>query len=57
MKGYLAESGSILPLISLVVFVTIFTLVILYLLTDRRKKHHRTMSALPLEDSEYGHHG
>ena len=57
MKGYLAESGSILPLISLIVFVTIFSLVVVYLLTDRRKTHHCTMSALPLEDSEDGPHG
>lgn len=40
----------IMPLLSLLFFVGIFTLVVLYVVTDRRRQHNARMAAKPLDD-------
>lgn len=50
LKEILTPSGSVLPLIALVLFFGIALLVILYIATDRRKQHRSRMEAMPLDD-------
>ncbi len=50
LKEILTPSGSVLPLIALVLFFGIALLVILYIVTDRRKQHRSRMEAMPLDD-------
>lgn len=50
LKEILTPSGSVLPLIALVLFFGIALLVILYIVTDRRKQHRTRMEAMPLDD-------
>ena len=50
LKENLTPSGSVLPLIALVLFFGIALLVILYIVTDRRKQHRSRMEAMPLDD-------
>ncbi|HEX3135275.1 MAG TPA: hypothetical protein VHX44_17040 [Planctomycetota bacterium] len=50
LKEILTPTGSALPLIALVLFVGIALLVILYIVTDRRRGHRSRMEAMPLDD-------
>lgn len=50
LKEILTPTGSVLPLIALVLFFTIALLVILYIATDRRKQHRNRMEHMPLDD-------
>ena len=50
LKEILTPTGSVLPLIALVLFFGIALLVILYIVTDRRKQHRSRMEAMPLDD-------
>lgn len=50
LKEILTPTGSVLPLIALVLFFGIALLVILYIATDRRKQHRSRMEAMPLDD-------
>jgi hypothetical protein len=43
--------ATILPLIALLIFVGLSLMVIVYVLTDRRHRHHQRMAALALDDS------
>lgn len=44
------DGGSILPLIATVIFVTFFVVMFLFVLTDRRRSHHRRMESLIHDD-------
>lgn len=46
------DGGSILPLISLVLFSGIFFTVLFYVFFDRRRSHLDHMAALPLDDED-----
>lgn len=50
LKEILTPTGSVLPLIALVLFFGIALLVILYIVTDRRKQHRSRMESMPLDD-------
>lgn len=50
LKEILTPTGSVLPLIALVLFFAIALLVILYIATDRRKQHRSRMESMPLDD-------
>ena len=50
LKEILAPTGSVLPLVALVLFFAIALLVILYIATDRRKQHRKRMESMPLDD-------
>lgn len=54
MKYFIVESGSILPILSTILFVTVFSLVCIFLLTDKRKGHHERMASLSLDDNNEG---
>ena len=44
------DGGSVLPLVSTVIFVSFFVLMFLFVMTDRRRSHHRRMESLILDD-------
>ena len=46
--------AGILSLIPLVLFSSIFVAVLIYVLTDRRRSHHRAMERMPLDDGSLG---
>jgi hypothetical protein len=50
LKEILTPTGSVLPLIALVLFFAIALLVVLYIATDRRKQHRKRMESMPLDD-------
>lgn len=50
LKEILTPTGSVLPLVALVLFFAIALLVIFYIATDRRKQHRSRMEAMPLDD-------
>jgi hypothetical protein len=50
MKNYIAEQGSLLPVLSTILFLTIFVVVLILLATDRRVAHRRRMEAMALDD-------
>ncbi|TVR13792.1 MAG: hypothetical protein EA401_05925 [Planctomycetota bacterium] len=51
----LPDSGSVVyPIIGLILFTSLFLLLLIYLLTDRRRDHHRRMEALALDDGTDG---
>lgn len=50
LKEILTPTGSVLPLVALVLFLAIALLVIFYIATDRRKQHRSRMEAMPLDD-------
>lgn len=57
MKTYIVESGSVLPILSTILFLTIFVVVVIFLLTDRRQGHHERMRHLSLDDDRGPDHG
>ena len=46
--------AGLLTLIPLVLFSAIFVAVLVYVLTDRRRSHHRAMEHMPLADDGNG---
>lgn len=50
MKHYLAEQGSLLPVLSTILLLTIFTVVVILLATDRRREHLRRMGSMALDE-------
>ncbi len=50
LKEILTPSGSFLPQIALLLFVAIAVLVVVYIITDRRRDHRKRMEAMPLDD-------
>ena len=56
MRQLLEHTSQWGPIVGLVICFTIFTLVLLHQLSDRRPKHAKKMSALPLNDGEGVHH-
>lgn len=56
MKEYLVSYGSVFPILSLILFVTIFVLVLLYVFTDNRVDHQHHMRNLALDDAEGNEH-
>jgi hypothetical protein len=50
MLHYLREHGSVVPLIVMLGFMGMAALVLMYVLTDRRRSHLRRMESLPLDD-------
>lgn len=50
LKEILSPTGSILPQVALVLFCVIALLVIVYILTDRRRDHRQRMESMPLDD-------
>jgi hypothetical protein len=46
--------ADILTVIPLLLFSAIFLTVLIYVLTDRRRAHHRAMEHMPLADGERG---
>jgi cbb3-type cytochrome oxidase subunit 3 len=50
MRQLTDDGGSLLPIISLVLFVAFFVGVIVYIVTDRRRGHLARMESLPLDD-------
>lgn len=50
LKEILTPTGSVLPLVALVMFFAIALLVIVYIVTDRRRGHRSRMEAMPLDD-------
>ncbi len=49
--SFLRDHGWSLPLVLLVGFFAFFSLICLYVLFDRRRRHLDRMAALPLEDA------
>jgi hypothetical protein len=49
---WIGEHGSALPLIAMLLFVGIGTLVTLYVATDRRAEHRRRMGAMAVDDDQ-----
>jgi hypothetical protein len=52
LKELLGDHGSILPQVALVLFVLIAIVVVLYVITDRRRGHREQMEAMPLDDGK-----
>jgi cbb3-type cytochrome oxidase subunit 3 len=50
LKEILTPHGSVLPQIALVLFVLIAVLVVVYVVTDRRRDHRKRMESMPLDD-------
>lgn len=50
IRAVLGQDPGLMPLIALLLFAGLAALVTLYLLTDRRRAHHRAMERMPLED-------
>lgn len=50
LKEILTPHGSVLPQIALVLFVLIALLVVVYVVTDRRRDHRKRMESMPLDD-------
>jgi cbb3-type cytochrome oxidase subunit 3 len=50
LKEIIAPTGSILPLLALLMFFAIALVVIVYIATDRRKQHRSRMESMPLDD-------
>lgn len=50
IRAVLGQDPGVMPVIALLLFSTLAVLVTLYLLTDRRRAHHRAMERMPLED-------
>ena len=50
LKEILTPHGSVLPQIALVLFVVIAVIVVVYVLTDRRRDHRSRMESMPLDD-------
>jgi hypothetical protein len=50
LKEILTPHGSIWPQVALILFVLIAVLVVVYILTDRRRGHRERMEAMPLDD-------
>lgn len=50
LKEILTPHGSIWPQVALVLFVLIACLVVIYVLTDRRRDHRKRMESMPLDD-------
>jgi Flp pilus assembly protein TadB len=50
MHHLLGAYAGVMPTIALVIFVTVATLVTIYVVTDRRRAHHRRMEAMALDD-------
>jgi cbb3-type cytochrome oxidase subunit 3 len=50
LKEIITPTGSVLPLIALVMFFGIALLVIIYIVTDRRRGHRSRMESMPLDD-------
>ena len=46
----LDDGGSIMPLISTVMFFVFFAVMFLFVLTDRRRSHHRRMEGIMHDD-------
>lgn len=56
MRQLLEHTSQWGPILGLIICFTIFTLVLLHQLSDRRPKHAQKMSALPLNDGEGAQH-
>lgn len=52
LAGNVADLISLIPLL---LFSGIFLAVLVYVLTDRRRDHHRAMERMPLADGEPEH--
>lgn len=50
LKEILTPHGSMLPQVALILFVLIAVLVVVYILTDRRRGHRERMESMPLDD-------
>lgn len=55
IKELTANADSIWGILSTCLCFGIFLGVVIYLLTDRRRQHHRRMEALPLDDGTKPH--
>ena len=51
LEHLLGGYATFMPLIALLIFVGVSLVVIVYVLTDHRRSHHRRMAALALDDS------
>jgi hypothetical protein len=49
LAGNVADIFSLIPLL---LFSAIFIIVLIYVLTDRRRAHHRAMEHMPLADGD-----
>jgi len=50
-----AHASQMMPIISTVMCSSLFALLFIYVVTDRRRGHHRTMEHLPLDDGKNHH--
>ncbi len=51
LAGNVADVLTVIPLI---LFSAIFLAVLIYVITDRRRAHHRAMERMPLADGDRG---
>ena len=47
---FAGDGGSIMPLIATVMFTLFFALMFLFVITDRRRSHHRRMESIMHDD-------
>ncbi len=50
LKELIGDHGSILPQLALVLFFLIAIIVVIYIITDRRRGHRQHMESMPLDD-------
>jgi hypothetical protein len=50
-----SQASHVLPIISTVMCSSLFAVLFIYVMTDRRRSHHRTMEHLPLDDGKGTH--
>ena len=50
MHHLLGAYAGAMPTIALIIFVSVSVLVTIYVVTDRRRAHHRHMEAMALDD-------
>ena len=54
MRHLVEPIQSVLPLIGTLGCFALFCLVLFYVFSDRRRKHHDRMCRMPLEDDRHG---
>ena len=52
MHHLLGAYAGVMPTIALIIFVTVSVLVTVYVITDRRRAHHRRMEAMALDEAK-----
>jgi hypothetical protein len=50
LKEIISPTASFLPVLALLLFVGVAVLVVVYMITDRRREHRRRMESMPLDD-------